>query len=137
MHRVVDSSILNGMEWGKVALCAERLATNLQQVLQADADLADEDEEEDEESLFSTITSNMGNALSRHMRDNIEGGCIWNQNVATCLVDCLFGLVVKVSTSRVEIRCSNPACDGFFWVESFQWLKHWHSNGHPSRRLAL
>ena len=25
----------------------------------------------------------------------------------------------------------------FFGVESYQWLKHWHSSGYPARRLAL
>ena len=26
---------------------------------------------------------------------------------------------------------------GCFWVESYQWLTHWHSSGYPARRLAL
>ena len=25
----------------------------------------------------------------------------------------------------------------FLGVESYQWLKHWHSSGYPARRLAL
>ena len=37
-----------------------------------------------------------------------------------------------------KIRGSNPAGDGiFFRVESYQWLKNWHSSGYPARRLAL
>ena len=52
-------------------------------------------------------------------------------------VDCLVGLVVKASASRAE----DPGFESrlrrdFFGVESYQWLKNWHSSGHPARRLA-
>ena len=52
--------------------------------------------------------------------------------------DHLVGLVVKASASRAE----DPEfwillAMGFFWVKSFQWLKHWHSSGYPARRVAL
>ena len=37
-----------------------------------------------------------------------------------------------------KVLGSNPACAGIFYgVESYQWLKHWHSSGYPARRLAL
>ena len=52
--------------------------------------------------------------------------------------DRLVGLVVKASASRAE----DPGFESrlrrdFFGVESYQWLKHWHSSGYPARRLAL
>lgn len=49
---------------------SERLTLQLQQWLQSDNEV---DEEDDEESVFSTITSNMGNTLSRRMRGDLEG----------------------------------------------------------------
>ena len=50
----------------------------------------------------------------------------------------LVGLVVKVPASRAE----GPGFESrlrrdFFGVESYQWLKNWHSSGYPARRLAL
>ena len=50
----------------------------------------------------------------------------------------LVGLVVKESASRAE----DPGFESrlrwdFFGVESYQWLKKWHSSGYPARRLAL
>ena len=50
----------------------------------------------------------------------------------------LVGLVVKASTSRAE----DPGFESrlrrdYFGVESYQWLKNWHSSGYPARRLAL
>ena len=50
----------------------------------------------------------------------------------------LVGLVVKASASRAggpgfESRLRRD----FFGVESYQWLKNWHSSGYPARRLAL
>ena len=44
----------------------------------------------------------------------------------------------KASASRVE----GPGFESrlrqdFFGVESYQWLKHWHSSCYPARRLAL
>ena len=37
-----------------------------------------------------------------------------------------------------KIPGSNPACAEIFSVvESYQWLKNWHSTGYPARRLAL
>ena len=52
--------------------------------------------------------------------------------------DCLAGLVVKASALRAE----DPGFESrlrrdFFGVESYQWLKNWHSSGYPARRLAL
>ncbi|XP_025092879.1 potassium channel subfamily T member 2-like isoform X2 [Pomacea canaliculata] len=47
----------------------ERLTLQLQQWLQSDNEV---DEDDDEESVFSTITSNMGNTLSRRMRGDLE-----------------------------------------------------------------
>ena len=53
-------------------------------------------------------------------------------------IDRLVGLVVKVSVSRAE----DPWFESrlrrdVFGVESYQWLKNWHSSGYPARRLAL
>ena len=44
----------------------------------------------------------------------------------------------KASASRAE----GPGFESclrrdFFGVESYQWLKNWHSSGYPARRLAL
>ena len=44
----------------------------------------------------------------------------------------------KASASRVE----DPGFESclrqdFFRVESYQWLKNWHSSGYPARRLAM
>ena len=44
----------------------------------------------------------------------------------------------KASASRAE----DPGFESrlrrdFFGVESYQWLKNWHSSGYPARRLAL
>ena len=50
----------------------------------------------------------------------------------------LVGLVVKASTSRAESPgFESCLCRDFFGVESYQWLKNWHSSGYPARRLAL
>ena len=74
---------------------------------------------------------------------------LWNAWSTCCLLFLLYvpslfipsrlsGLVVKASTSRVE----DPGFEShlrqeFFWVESYQWLKNWHSSGYPARCLAL
>ena len=50
--------------------------------------------------------------------------------------DRLVGLVVKAPASRVEgpgFKSRLPR--DFFGVESYQWLKNWHSSGYPARRL--
>ena len=50
----------------------------------------------------------------------------------------LVGLVVQVSASRAEgPGFESSLCRDFFGVESYLWLKHWHSSGYPARRLAL
>ena len=59
---------------------------------------------------------------------------VWSYGFCECLV----GLVVKASPSRAE----NPGFESslrrdVFGFESYQWLKNWHSSGHPARRLAL
>ena len=51
--------------------------------------------------------------------------------------DRLVGLVVKASASRAE----DPGFESrlrrdFSGVESYQWLKNWHSRGYPARRQA-
>ena len=52
--------------------------------------------------------------------------------------DRLVGLVVKVSASRAEDSGFEfHLCQDFSGVESYQWLKNWHSSGYPARRLAL
>ena len=50
----------------------------------------------------------------------------------------LVGLVVQPSASKAE----GPGFESrlrrdFFGVESYQWLKNWHSSGYPARRLAI
>ena len=50
----------------------------------------------------------------------------------------LVGIVVKASASRAEDpRFESCLRQDFFGVESYQWLKIWHSNGYPARRLAI
>ena len=72
--------------------------------------------------------------------------CMWpvfnpSIEVATfCLHgwDRLVGLVVKASASRAEgPRFESRLSRDFFGVESYRWLKNWHSSGYPARRLAL
>ena len=58
--------------------------------------------------------------------------------ISSLCSDRLDGLVVKASASRAE----GPGFESrlrrdFFGVESYQWLKNWHSSGYPARRLAL
>ena len=58
--------------------------------------------------------------------------------VGLVIKDRLVGLVIKASASRAE----DPGCEfrsrrELFGVESYQWLKNWHSRGYPARRLAL
>ena len=44
----------------------------------------------------------------------------------------------KASASRAEDpRFESRLRRDFFGVESYQWLKNWHSSGYPARRLAL
>ena len=43
------------------------------------------------------------------------------------------GVPLERGRSRVWI----PLAPGFFWVESYQWPKNWHSSGYPARHLAL
>ena len=51
--------------------------------------------------------------------------------------DRLIGLVVKVSTLTAEDPRFEPHLrQEFFGVESYQWLKNWHSSGYPTRRLV-
>ena len=72
--------------------------------------------------------------------------CIYTPSVATLFrsadmfptCDRLVGLVVKASASREE----DPGFESrlrrdFSGVESYQWLKNWHSSGYPARRLAV
>ena len=49
----------------------------------------------------------------------------------------LVALVVKASASRAEGPGFESRLRDFFGVESYQWLKNWHSSGYPARRLAL
>ena len=58
-------------------------------------------------------------------------------SVITC-TDRLVGQVVKASASRAEDPgFESHLCQDFFGVESYQWLKNWHSSDYPARRLAL
>ena len=51
---------------------------------------------------------------------------------------CLVGLVVKASTSRAEDpRFESCLCQDFSRVESYQWLKNWHSSGYPAGCLVF
>ena len=63
---------------------------------------------------------------------------MYSSLLSTCAVNSLVGLVVKASALRTE----DPGFESclrrdFFRVESYQWLKNWHSSGYPARRLAL
>ena len=45
-------------------------------------------------------------------------------------LDRLVGLVVKASASRAQdLRFESRLRQDFSWVESYQWLKKWHSSG--------
>ena len=52
------------------------------------------------------------------------------------LFNCLVGLVVKVSASRAEGPRFESLRRDFYRVESYQWLKNWHSNCYLAKRLA-
>ena len=45
------------------------------------------------------------------------------------------GQGIRLETGRSGVRIQFVT--GFFQVESYQWLKNWHSSGYPARRLAL
>ena len=45
------------------------------------------------------------------------------------------GQGVRLGNRRSGVRI--PLATGFFRVESYQWLKNWHSSGYPAWRLAL
>ena len=56
----------------------------------------------------------------------------------TTPADRLVGLVVKASASGAkDPRFESPLRRDFCGVESYQWLKNWHSSGYPARRLGL
>ena len=65
---------------------------------------------------------------------------LWRRNSAHFFSpsDHLVGLVVKASASRAEDpRFESRWRRDFFGVESYQWLKNWHSSGYPARHLVL
>ena len=78
---------------------------------------------------------------------SFDGGCLcvfmWEGGVGWCVCVCvslsphLAGLVVKASASGVEDPVRIQLAMGFSPVESYQWLKNWHSSGYPARHLAL
>ena len=45
------------------------------------------------------------------------------------------GYGVRLWNGRSGVQI--PHVTGFFRVESYQWIKNWHSGGYPARRLAL
>ena len=83
--------------------------------------------------LNRTVTTRLDSALTDFLQSpHCAADCL--QHVR----DRLVGLVVKASASRAE----GPGFESrlrrdFFGVESYQWLKNWHSSGYPARRLAL
>ena len=83
-------------------------------------------------------TVNLHNAIIQHQGSAMEKDTeIWDDPHVRAQ-DRLVGQVVKASASRAE----GPGFESrlrrdFFGVESYQWLKHWHSSGYPARRLAL
>ena len=63
---------------------------------------------------------------------------VWFARFQPLVEDCLVGLVVKASATRAEDpRFESRLRRDFFGVESYQWLRNWHSSGYPARRLAL
>ena len=55
-----------------------------------------------------------------------------------CQLNCLVGIVAKVSALRAEDhRFESRLRQDFTGVESYQWLKNWHSSGYPAGRLVL
>ena len=62
----------------------------------------------------------------------------WMSRSASLLRDRLVGLVVKASASRAEDpRFESHLRQDFWGVESYHWLKNWHSSCYPARCLAL
>ena len=78
-------------------------------------------------------------------REGDVAGWGWGLTLRPCgldpkfhLLDSLVGLVVKASASRAE----DPGFESrlrrdIFLVDSYQWLKNWHSSGHTARHLVL
>ena len=62
----------------------------------------------------------------------------WHLAILSWSHDRLVGLVVKASASRAD-GPGFKSClrRNFSGVESYQWLKNWHSSGYPAWRLAL
>jgi hypothetical protein len=55
-----------------IMVILEQLAARLQELLQREVDLSEESDEDGDESIFNTITSSVGNNLTRALRDGIE-----------------------------------------------------------------
>ena len=63
---------------------------------------------------------------------------VWASSLPSSAFPPPHGLVVKASASRAEgLGFESRLRWDFFGVESYQWLKNWHSSGYPARRLAL
>ena len=74
-------------------------------------------------SRFLTISS--GLHAHMHITHTHTHACTFS------LSHCLLGQVVKVFTSRAEDpRFESCLHQDFFQVESYQWLKNWHSSGY-------
>ena len=58
--------------------------------------------------------------------------------ITIMLLNRLIGLMVQASALRAkDPRFESRLRPDFSGVESYQWLKKWHSSGYPARRLAL
>ena len=77
------------------------------------------------------------------MYKGIKRKHVWNKDWQQTMlipspINRLVGLVVKASASRAgDPGFVSHLRQDFSGVESYQWLKNWHSSGYPARRLAL
>ena len=67
-----------------------------------------------------------------------EKGRSWSGDTIQVMHNHLAGLVDMASASEVvDPGFKSHLWQDFFQVESYQWLKNWHSSGYPARCLAL
>ena len=75
---------------------------------------------------------------TQHIHMCTVTAAVWTGQLCFSFNNRLVGLVVKASVSRAgEPGFESCLRQDFFGVESYQWLKNWHSSGYPARRLAL
>ena len=89
-------------------------------------------------SVFTSTFNTCSNWTGKSCITDWVGSLHSRGHLLSSPVDRLVGLVVKAFTSRAE----DPGFESCLWwdflgVESYQWLKDWHSSGYPAKCLAL